>query len=75
MGFLSRIFGSGEKSEPESPESISPIEEKLKQSDADRLAGQKEKLEELPEDERKDWVPSGDVETQRAVDEEERPLQ
>ena len=76
MGIFSRLFGRAEESGSEpagSPEPANPIEEKLRQSDEDRLAEQKKKLEELPEDEQRAWVPKGDIETQRAADEEANP--
>jgi len=52
---------------------VSPLEANLRQSDREMLEEQKKRLKELPEDEQKAWVPTGDIETQRKVDEEERP--
>ena len=70
MGFLSRLFKPTEASVPEPASDVPPIEEKLgDQSDEERLADQKARLGKLPEDEQKSWVPTGDVEKQRDVDE------
>jgi len=74
MSFLSRLFKPMEASVPEPASDVPPIEEKLgNQSDEERLADQKARLGELPEDAQKSWVPTGDVEKQREVDEAERP--
>jgi len=74
MSILDMFRKSQKAEKPEPTDNANPIEEKLgNQSDEERLADQKARLEKLPKGEQDAWVPEGDVEKQRVVDEAERP--
>jgi len=76
MGIFSRLFGQAGESESEpvgSPGPVTPIEEKLEQSDAERSEEQQKNLEALSEEGKSAWVPEGSIEAQRAADEAANP--